>query len=264
MADPENKDKIKELLEGHNKKFTTTELIVGIIVLLIIGCGIGYAIFKLLTPAPTQIPPANTITEVQQPPIPQTTTEKKNTVVNQQTNQTQPEVVQNNTSETESQYQSVENNTAQNINTSANQQIGPNIIPPATTNQPQEQAPKENKKIKTQVSQKQRKITTTSNKLTTAKRTVHKRRIKKHVYAHTTKYYIQVSSNKNRKLALLNVIKLRKCGHNAFTKEVEVKGEKFTRVYVGPINGYALAKQEAREIKKQLHLRYLPLVKKDD
>jgi len=263
MAEPENKDKIKEILEGHNKKFTTTELIVGIIVLLIIGCGIGYAIFKLLTPAPTQIPPANTVTEVQQPAIPQTT-EEENAAVNQETNQAQPPVVQNNTTtEEKNQYQNLENNTAQNTNvqTSQQNQVGPNIIPPtSTSNKVQEQTP--TKATKTQTSYKPKRVTPKTTTVT--ERAEHKRHIKKHVYTHITKYYIQVSSNKNRKLALLNVIKLRKCGHNAFTKEVEVKGVKYTRVYVGPIKGYTVAKQEAKEIKKQLHLEYLPLIKKDD
>ncbi len=268
MAEPENKDKIKEILEGHNKKFTTTELIVGIIVLLIIGCGIGYAIFKLLTPAPNQIPPTSTVTAVQQPAIPQST-EEENTAVNEETKQTQPPVVQNNTSENEeeNQYQNVENNTAQNAvaQNSEQNQIGPNIIPPtSTTNQIQKQpTTKPNEEAKKQTLQTKRAVSKTS-KATATKRVKTKRHIKKHVYTRVTKYYIQVSSNKNRKLALLNVIKLRKCGHNAFTKEVKIKGVKYTRVYVGPIKGYTLAKEEAKEIKKQLHLGYLPLIKKDD
>ena len=239
----------------------------GIIVLLIIGCGIGYAIFKLLTPAPNQIPPTSTVTEVQQPAIPQST-EEENTAVNEETKQTQPPVVQNNTSEKENQYQNVENNTAQNAvaQNSEQNQVGPNIIPPkSTTNQIQTQpTTKPNEEAKKQTLQKTKKAVSKTSKATATKRVRTKRHIKKHVYTRAKKYYIQVSSNKNRKLALLNVIKLRKCGHNAFTKEVEIKGVKYTRVYVGPIKGYALAKQEAKEIKKQLHLVYLPLIKKDD
>ncbi len=278
MAGSENKDKIKEILEGHNKKFTAAELVVGIVVLLVIGCAIGYVVFKLL--APKQTTPNSIITKVQQPPAP-TATENKEVAVNAKskaevTNKNKKAGENNknieNGTETSSTVTMTSNNTQ---NEEVSEQTGPKIITPESEN-----SAKNNNNLKNEKNKKTQNnshVATTRN--TTPKRATKKYKTtmvkkhsttnnrvvyKHHKYIHQTKYIIQVSSNKNRKLALLNVIKLRKCGHNAFTKEVKIKGTRYTRVYIGPIKGYSVAKQEAKEVKKQLHLKYFPLIKKDD
>ncbi len=262
MSEPEDKDKIKEILEGHNKKFTTAELIVGIVVILIIGCGIGYAVFKLLTPSVT-IPP-KTITEVQQPQTPPITEEKGNvTQQSAQINKQVPKTSEENATQS-SQVIALGNNTKTKM--SNMQQTGPKIIPPKPIMK-SKAAPVKMKEIKRPKLPKPKQVTVKKKSITHlaavhAVRKV-KRRIR-HKRFVSGKYVLQVSSNKNRKFALLTVIKLRKCGHNAYTKEVEIKGEKFTRVYVGPIRGYIVAKAEAKEIKKQLHLGYLPMIIRDD
>ncbi len=276
MSGPENKDKIKEILEGHNKKFTAAELIVGIVVLLVIGCVIGYAIFKILTPK--QITPNNVITKVQQPPVPKVTENKKMAV-----NVSSKKQVINTKAKTGESKEKIGNNTEISItnniqNKGQNEQTGPKIITPEAENNinNNQLQNKQNAKVYSSKQIAKTKNTTPKEKMTmmkqkarinvTKKYTIVHHRVthKYHGYIRAIKYVIQVSSNKIRKLALLNVIKLRRCGHNAFTKEVEVKGAKYTRVYVGPIKGYSLAKEEAKEIKRQLHLKYFPLIKKDD
>lgn len=271
MAEPENKDKIKEILEGHNKKFTAVELIVGIVVLLAIGCAIGYVIFKLLTPKQTT---PNIITKVQQPPVPKVAENKEITVNTKPKTQTI-----NIKTETGENNENIGNNTEisstanSTQNEEQNEQTGPNIITPETESNINNNGllqNKQNTKIqnKKQIAEKVNQIPKRTIKkhktVLTRKHATHKVTHKHHRYINAVKYVIQVSSNKNRRLALLNVIKLRKCGHTAFTKEIEIKGVKYTRVYVGPIKDYSLAKEEAREIKKQLHLSYFPLIKKDD
>ena len=281
MAGPENKDKIKEILEGHNKKFTAVELVVGIVVLLLIGCAIGYVIFELLTPKQTT--PNNIITKVQQPPIPNATenkvvvnTNSKTQVTNNNKNPVENNKNIENGTETSSTITMASNNTQ---NKEENEQTGPKIITPESENSANNNNNNNLKNEKSKKTQSSIHVATTTMKNTTHKKATKKYKttiVKKHStasnrvaykhhrYIHPTRYIIQVSSNKNRKLALLNVIKLRKCGHNAFTKEVKIKGTRYTRVYVGPIKGYSVAKQEAKEIKKQLHLKYFPLIKKDD
>ncbi|WP_035587775.1 SPOR domain-containing protein [Hippea jasoniae] len=261
MADPENKDKIKEILEGHSKKFSTAEIIVGIVVVLIIGVGAGYAIFKLILPPPTpieyQTQPINEQQNIQlaqtpkQAPLPQPEINNKENQPNQ--NQTTPPqqeqqaVVGNNT----------ETQQAQITTQTQKQTQGPEIINPykKTTQKP---------KLQTKPA------STHKPKLTT-KKTSHAKhyiatrhsKVKKHKTT-TRKYILQVSSNSNRKFAIATVLKLRKCGHKAYTKEIEIKGKKYTRVYVGPIKGYEAAKDEAENIKRQLHLGYLPIIKRYD
>ncbi len=302
MSEPENKDKIKEILEGHNKKFTPLELIVGIIVILIIGSGIGYAIFKLLTPSPTTPPRA--ITEIQQPQIPPMNEEENSSVE-------QPKVK----TSTEKQLESVENKTGETTNvattspapqpaaesekeeqkggktqkdvgmestasneTEANtsavsEQAGPKIIPPKSEI---EQGEKLEKRVKSGIHKSAAKVkkgvkNTLKKKIEKNRRALaiykskeSSHRVKLQRKSHAGVYILQVSSNKNRKLAILTVIKLRKCGHKAYTREVEINGEKYTRVYVGPIKGYSAARLEAKEIKRQLHLGYLPIIKRND
>ena len=268
MSGPENKDKIKEILEGHNKKFTAAELIVGIVVLLVVGCVIGYAIFKILTPK--QITPNNIITKVQQPPVPKVTENKKMAV-----NVSSKKQVINTKAKIGESKEKIGNNTeistTNNIqNKGQNEQTGPKIITPKAENNINSNQLQNKQKIATTKNttpkEKMRIVKQKARTNVTKKYTIVHHRVthKYHGYIRAIKYVIQVSSNKIRKLALLNVIKLRRCGHNAFTKEVEVKGAKYTRVYVGPIKGYSLAKEEAKEIKRQLHLRYFPLIKKDD
>ncbi len=303
MSEPENKDKIKEILEGHNKKFTPLELIVGIIVILIIGSGIGYAIFKLLTPSPT--PPPRAITEIQQPQVPPVNEEENSSVEQPKvktSSEKQLESVENKQSETNSvaaasnsnakptteseEGEQIEGNTQKSssvistvnneteVSTKpASEQAGPKIIPPKSET---EAKTKVNREVKKGFGEKAAEIKE-SVKSITNKKTVRKgklaafnkpkrvsRRVKRRKKGHLGVYVLQVSSNKNRKLAILTVIKLRKCGHKAYTKEVSVKGEKYTRVYVGPIKGYSAAKLEAKEIKRQLHLGYTPIIKRDD
>jgi len=303
MSEPENKDKIKEILEGHNKKFTPLELIVGIIVILIIGSGIGYAIFKLLTPSPATPPRA--ITELQQPQVPPMNEEENGSVEQQKvktSSEGQLESVENKSNELNSssvastsvsqsveepeKVEQTESNTRKSVGTentvgnetkgganAALEQTGPKIIPPKSKTELNEKA---EKKVKTSIQKSAVKInkgvrtaskgkTRKGNRamaLNKSKGVSHKSKLRRK--SHGGVYILQVSSNKNRKLAILTVIKLRKCGHKAYTREVEVKGVKYTRVYVGPIKGYSAARLEAREIKRQLHLGYLPIIKRDD
>ena len=268
MAD-NDKDKIKEILEGHSKKFSTVEIIVGIVVVLLIGSGIGYAIFKLLSP------PSNTTSVEYQMQTPES-------VQSNPIKETPSEPIES-TQENEEIKQ--ENNGITGNETLATQE--PTTVNKATPTTAKEETEKQtqpangpqivNLENQIQTVQKKEQPTQTEKEKPKAKQTVTqkpKKEIKHHTvkpkpkthkkYAAAKKYIIWVSSNKNRKFALTTVLKLRKCGHNAFIKEVEVKGKTYTRVYVGPVNGYYAAKIKAREIKKQLKLSYMPIIKKYD
>ncbi len=302
MGEPDNKDKIKEILEGHNKKFTPLELIVGIIVILIIGSGIGYAIFKLLTPSQTVPPKA--ITEIQQTQIPPVSAEESKVVkepkvktssrkqmesVENGNNNAGSVVASNSVSQPSSGLSKKEEMNTQPENTSKAKvgsgnttevktkalsgQEGLKIIPPQTKSQPAQGVVSSAKNNLHKAVNKVRK----SVKLIAGEKKKKNIRVASHVRVKrkesgakryrrigTKTYVLQVSSNRDRKLAILTVVKLRKCGHKAYTKEVEIKGQKYTRVYVGPIKGYSAAKLEAKEIKRQLRLGYLPIIRKDD
>ncbi|WP_025270097.1 SPOR domain-containing protein [Hippea sp. KM1] len=261
MPEPD-KDKIKEILEGHSKKFSAVELIVGIAVILVIGAGVGYALFKILSPPsqpeyahieeniPSQVEPTYTQNQPQQ-----------------EAEQQQPEAIQE-PIQTESPSEK-----AAQTESIPQQEEGPQII---NTTKTQQQTANKQSKPQTETIQKQTKQTQVSHNKPKTERSIPKKtKPHKTVIAHTKtkhthskkhlkKYILQVSSNSNRKLALLTVIKLRKCGYKAFTKEIEVNGKKYTRVMVGPIEGYEAAKVEAKQIKKQLHLNYTPIIKKYD
>ncbi|AEA33936.1 SPOR domain-containing protein [Hippea maritima] len=263
MGEPD-KDKIKEILEGHNKRFTATELIVGIIVILLIGTGVGYALFKIFSP-PTQ---PNEYTHIEENL--QNEVQNNNTIEEQPYKETQAETEKQNLPQ-QTPQQTQKYSQQEEIQTPAIQQTekaqtqqGPQIVNPykeqQTSNSEQKQAKteitrhKEAQSITANTSVKKAKKHITHKTITARKK--HKTILKK--------YILQVSSNSNRKLALLTTIKLRKCGHNAFTKEVTIKGKTYTRVMVGPIEGYQAAKEEAKNIKKQLHLKYTPIIKRYD
>ncbi|WP_022669954.1 SPOR domain-containing protein [Hippea alviniae] len=260
MAD-NDKDKIKEILEGHSKKFTAVELIVGIVVVLLVGAGIGYAIFKLL--APPSVPPVEyqaPSSEVVQPnPIKETPPPQP--VVPQATQNEQAQK-ESNLSET-TQTPNTQESNEYAVQSESQQPAGPQIITPKKQSEAtqKETIPTVQKKEK-----KQPKHTVAVAKPKPKKEIKHKiTKPKSHKsYASLKKYVIWVSSNENRKFALVTVLKLRKCGHNAFSKEVNIKGKTYTRVYVGPIKGYEAAKTEAKEIKKQLKLSYMPIIKRYD
>ncbi len=85
----------------------------------------------------------------------------------------------------------------------------------------------------------------------------------KHEYV-VKNYVLQVSSCLSKKAVSNTVLRLKKYGHKAFTEEKIINSKKYTRVMVGPTKGYLVAKKEAMNIKSQLKLPYMPIVKRYD
>lgn len=248
-----NKNTIKEMLEGHKKGVNFVAVIIGIVVVLILGIAAVY-MFSTLKSKPQNYAKedfskymenknynaAQNIEENRQP---------KNT----QTNQSIYENTDN--MQGENQIKTYELPEAKDNATSANSSKATEVTEPQIINPYAEKSAEKHKSIKA----------------SQPKHTKYKKHaaIKKHkvVIAHKhnytgKKYMLQVTSNLNKKFAAATVSKLKSCGHDAYSRVKIINNKIFTRVMVGPINGYSAAKEEALLIKKQLHLKYMPTIKR--
>jgi len=289
MDNKPDKDSIKEMLEGHKKKFNVVAVVVGIAVIIVIGLGAFYVIHTLNS-------------------TPQSYTEKnlnkymENTKAQTENSNTQTESVNvNNTAPTSANeaqntkvgQNSTQNNNSKNVNqpkmypvatTTGNNTKNGNVTSAASNNQntnssnkqqtkaassgpqiinPYAKPKQENirtAKVNTQKTKKSVKVK--HKQVYTAKKIV--KRHKKHVYVAKKKYALQVSSNLDKKFVSITLNKLKRCGYNAYIRIKIINNKVYRRVMVGPIAGYTAAKDEALLIKRQLKLNYMPIIKRYD
>ncbi len=293
MDNKSDKDTIKEMLEGHKKKFNVVAVLIGIAVIVIIGLGAVYVIHTLNstpksyteaklnkymenTKAQTE---SNNIqkenanvstsqvssTEENEQRKAQPAKENENMQQNQQNNQSPnpyPAVsptVGNNTTISESNNINSQTTTSKN-GVNRKMQSGPQIINPYAKNN------------KTQM----KTLTANTKRIGSAKIKKHKKhyakekyikhakQYKRHKYTSKKQYVLQVSSNLDKKFVSLTLAKLKRCGYKAYIRIKIINNKVYRRVMVGPINGYTDAKDRALLIKRQLNLNYVPIIKKYD
>ena len=279
MEDKPNKDSIKEMLEGHKKKFNVIAVIVGIAVVLIIVFGGLYIVETLNTTPKTSTEenlnkymenankqvensnsnaqnqktvstvsenvtklskPANNIPSAQQKQPAKTQAVQKTGQTAAEQTQTQPKTYTVSGKNTSSKNGSMEQKSGKNGLS------GPQIINP--------------------YAQKKSKKTAYAGKPVSKHKASAKRHIrhKSHKYISVKKYALQVSSNLNKKFVSITLSKLKRCGYRSYVRIKIINNKVYRRVMVGPIRGYTAAKDEAVLIKRQLRLKYIPIIKKYD
>ncbi len=250
MDNKPNKNTIKEMLEGHKKGTNLVAIIIGIVVVLILGVA---AVYMLSTLKHT---PKNYAKEDFSKYM-----ENKNYNTSQETNRqqennqiNQPATKNVDNAQGENQIQTYELPKAED-NTTVNSSKTTEISEPQIINPYAPKNAEKHKGIK-KISQHRH---TEYEKHAAIKK--HKAVVHKHKYI-KRRYVLQVTSNLNKRFASATVSKLKSCGHNAYSRIKIVNNKIFTRVMVGPINGYSAAKEEALLIKKQLHLKYMPIIKR--
>ncbi len=293
MDNKSDKNNIKEMLEGHKKKFNLVAVVVGIAVVIVIGLGAFYVIHtlnstpqsytqknlnKYMENTKAQTENSNTQTESVNTnnTAPTNTNEAKNAEAEQNSNQSN---TQNNNTQNVNQPKTYPvatatgNNTKngnvtaassnnQNTNSTENQQTkatssGPQIINPyAKPEQKKTQISKVN-------TQKTKTNTAIKHKKAYAAKKIIKRH-KKHGYIAKRQYALQVSSNLDKKFVSITLNKLKRCGYKTYIRIKIINNKVYRRVMVGPIAGYTAAKDEAILIKRQLKLSYMPIIKRYD
>ncbi len=293
MDNKSDKNSIKEMLEGHKKKFNVVAVVVGIAVVIVIGLGAFYVIHTLnSTPQSyteknlnkymenTKAQTENSNTQTESVNVNNTTPTNENEAQNTETSQnsTQGNAQSNNNqntnqpktypvatasgNNTQNENAAVTPSNNQNANSNENQQSkatssGPQIINPyAKPEQKKTRISKVN-------AQKTKTNTAIKHKKTYAAKKMIKRH-KKHGYVAKKQYALQVSSNLDKKFVSITLNKLKRCGYKAYIRIKIINNKVYRRVMVGPISGYTAAKDEAILIKRQLKLNYMPIIKRYD
>ncbi len=76
------------------------------------------------------------------------------------------------------------------------------------------------------------------------------------------KYVVQISSYQNKKQAQEMLNNLKKAGYTAFLTTALINNTTYTRVMIGPFDGYFDAKKVALSAKEKMKLKYMPMIKK--
>ncbi len=303
MDNNSDKNSIKEMLEGHKKKFNVVAVVVGIAVVAVIALGAAYVIHTLnsspksyteenlnkymestkeqtenVNAQPKNVNAVqNNAQNTSENGVNQSANNSKNGVEeNAQNNQggnqpkTYPVVTQTgNKTQTAGKINNNMNNTTQTVASQSGKNMQKNqqsVSGPQIINPYAKEKPS---KIKNSAkSGINSKIETKNNSKTKHKRVlVAEKTTRKHKkYRHTAvkKYVLQVSSNLDKKFVSVTLEKLKRCGYKAYIRIKIINNKVYRRVMVGPIAGYTAAKDEALLIKRQLRLNYMPIIKKYD
>ncbi len=279
-----DKDTIREMLEGRKRRSSTITIVVGVIVVLLILVGVGYVIYSLtstnknyteeIAPPPAETAQKSTPAQPEQlaqtQPEQTTVIEKKPKAVPQQTEQTaEKKGVQNQTAakksvesaqETPSKQSAPEKSRQVETTSNVKEVTGPQIINPYAIKKMAKTTAGATKPAQTTQANIGKTIRKTVTKKTAAIK--HERRkTSKRVLA---KYTIQVSSNLDKKVVRYTIKELKSWGYNVYTRLKPLNNKLYTRVFVGPVEGYDNAKKIAETIKKRLHLSYMPIIRKYD